>query len=225
MSGGMRQRVMIAMALSCNPVLLIADEPTTALDVTIQAQILELMERLQEDVGASILFITHDLGVVAEMSDHVAVMYAGKVVEYADVVTLYEQPRHPYTLGLFDSLPDLHSKGTRLNVIPGVVPSPVDFPSGCRFRNRCPHADARCANEEPRLRHVGAGHTVACHAVEEGRIDRAERGPVYSPDEVSMATPARPEGDLFVGDPTVDEAPTQMHDISAIVRGLGLEQT
>ena len=223
MSGGMRQRVMIAMALSCNPVLLIADEPTTALDVTIQAQILELMERLQEDVGASILFITHDLGVVAEMSDHVAVMYAGKVVEYADVVTLYEQPRHPYTLGLFDSLPDLHSKGARLNVIPGVVPSPVDFPSGCRFRNRCPHADARCANEEPRLRHVGAGHTVACHAVEEGRIDRAERGPVYSPDEVSAVTPPRPEGDLFVGDPTEDEAPTQMHDISAIVRGLGLE--
>ena len=169
MSGGMRQRVMIAMALACDPVLLIADEPTTALDVTIQAQILDLMKKLQDDFGTSILFITHDLGVVAEVSDHVCVMYAGKVVEYADVFTLFEAPQHPYTVGLFRSLPDIDSRKAKLEVIEGVVPSPMDFPSGCRFRNRCPLANTRCGDEEPRLRSVGDGHTVACHAVEEGR--------------------------------------------------------
>ena len=170
MSGGMRQRVMIAMALSCDPRLLIADEPTTALDVTIQAQILDLMNKLQEDFGTSILFITHDLGVVAEVSDHVAVMYAGKVVEYADVMTLYNAPQHPYTIGLFKSLPDIDSDEQKLEVIPGVVPSPLEFPSGCRFRNRCAFANERCGAEEPLLRTVGAGHTVACHAVEEARL-------------------------------------------------------
>jgi len=169
MSGGMRQRVMIAMALSCDPEVLIADEPTTALDVTIQAQILDLMTELQDTTGASILFITHDLGVVAEVSDHVAVMYAGKVVEYADAKTLYESPQHPYTVGLFRSIPDLYVRQKQLQTIPGVVPSPLDFPSGCRFRNRCPLADGRCGQEEPLLRNVGEGHTVACHAVEEGR--------------------------------------------------------
>ena len=169
MSGGMRQRVMIAMALSCDPQLLIADEPTTALDVTIQAQILDLMAKLQDDFGTSILFITHDLGVVAEVSDYVAVMYAGKVVEYADVVTLYEEPQHPYTVGLFKSLPDIDSRKEKLDVIEGVVPSPLDFPSGCRFRNRCSYENERCGKEEPLLRDVGNGHTVACHAVEEGR--------------------------------------------------------
>jgi peptide/nickel transport system ATP-binding protein len=169
MSGGMRQRVMIAMALSCDPLLLIADEPTTALDVTIQAQILDLMEGLQQDLGTSILFITHDLGVVAEVSQHVAVMYAGKVVEHADVHTLYGDPQHPYTVGLFRSQPHLANPKERLDVIPGVVPSPLDFPSGCRFRNRCPLADARCAEHEPLLREVAPGHTVACHAVEESR--------------------------------------------------------
>jgi peptide/nickel transport system ATP-binding protein/oligopeptide transport system ATP-binding protein len=169
MSGGMRQRVMIAMALSCDPRILIADEPTTALDVTIQAQILELMERLQEDFGTSILFITHDLGVVAEVSDHVAVMYAGKVVEYSDVVTVFESPRHPYTTGLLRSLPDIESRRAKLDVIPGSVPSAVDFGDGCRFHNRCPLADARCLAEEPPLQEVARGHTVACHAVEEGR--------------------------------------------------------
>jgi peptide/nickel transport system ATP-binding protein len=169
MSGGMRQRVMIAMALSTDPLLLIADEPTTALDVTIQAQILELMEQLQQDLGTSILFITHDLGVVAEVSEHVAVMYAGKVVEHADVHTLYGDPQHPYTVGLFRSQPHLAKPKERLDVIPGVVPSPLDFPSGCRFRNRCPLADGRCAEQEPPLRAVAPGHTVACHAVEEGR--------------------------------------------------------
>ncbi|MCP4809457.1 MAG: ABC transporter ATP-binding protein [Proteobacteria bacterium] len=170
MSGGMRQRVMIAMALSCDPRLLIADEPTTALDVTIQAQILDLMNKLQEDFGTSVLFITHDLGVVAEVSDHVAVMYAGKVVEYADVMTLYGAPQHPYTVGLFKSLPDIESDEQKLDVIPGVVPSPLEFPSGCRFRNRCAFANERCAAEEPLLRTVGTGHTVACHAVEEARL-------------------------------------------------------
>ncbi len=169
MSGGMRQRVMIAMALSCDPRLLIADEPTTALDVTIQAQILDLMNELQEETGTSILFITHDLAVVAEVSDHVAVMYAGKVVEYADVVTLFEAPQHPYTVGLFKSIPKLTGKRDQLEAIPGVVPSPLEFPSGCRFRNRCSLENERCGAEEPPLRDVGNGHTVACHAVEEGR--------------------------------------------------------
>ena len=172
MSGGMRQRVMIAMALSCDPLVLIADEPTTALDVTIQAQILELMNKLQEDFGTSILFITHDLGVVAEVSNHVAVMYAGKVVEYAPVVALFEEPLHPYTNGLFQSLPDVEGKKERLEVIPGMVPSAVDFPSGCRFRNRCAFARERCAAEEPKLLELRPGHTVACHGVEEGWIQR-----------------------------------------------------
>ncbi len=172
MSGGMRQRVMIAMALSCDPLVLIADEPTTALDVTIQAQILELMNKLQEDFGTSILFITHDLGVVAEVSNHVAVMYAGKVVEYAAVVALFEEPLHPYTNGLFQSLPDVEGKKERLEVIPGMVPSAVDFPSGCRFRNRCAFARERCAAEEPKLLELRPGHTVACHGVEEGWIQR-----------------------------------------------------
>jgi oligopeptide/dipeptide ABC transporter ATP-binding protein len=216
MSGGMRQRVMIAMALSCDPQLLIADEPTTALDVTIQAQIIELMQELQASAGASILFITHDLGVVAEVSDHVAVMYAGKVVEYADVHTLYGEPRHPYTVGLFHSLPALAGKKERLRVIPGVVPSPLDFPSGCRFRNRCEHADRRCAAEEPRLRRVGGGHTVACHAVEEGRLDRNFR--LFDPDSGPVA--AAPADAIFFGDPTMDDAPTEairLEDINLAV--------
>jgi oligopeptide/dipeptide ABC transporter ATP-binding protein len=169
MSGGMRQRVMIAMALACDPKLLIADEPTTALDVTIQAQILELMDQLQEDFGTAILFITHDLGVVAEVSDQVAVMYAGKVVEHADVFTLFENPSHPYTNGLLASLPSVESRQTEtLTTIPGVVPSPLDWPTGCRFRNRCPVARERCGVDEPLLREIAPGHTVACHAVEEG---------------------------------------------------------
>ncbi|MDA0948299.1 MAG: ABC transporter ATP-binding protein, partial [Planctomycetota bacterium] len=133
MSGGMRQRVMIAMAMSCDPSLLIADEPTTALDVTIQAQILDLIRELQEEMGMSVLLITHDLGVVAETAHKVAVMYAGKVVEYADVETLFGRPRHPYTIGLFRSLPDLAGPGERLVTIPGIVPSANAFPSGCRF--------------------------------------------------------------------------------------------
>ena len=169
LSGGMRQRVMIAMAMICNPQLLIADEPTTALDVTIQAQILDLIKELQEREGMSVLLITHDLAVVAENAHHVAVMYAGKVVEYASVEDLYAQPRHPYTIGLMRSLPDLAGPGERLYAIPGIVPSAFRFPSGCRYRTRCPIATERCAAEEPPLVPLeGApGHTVACHHLEE----------------------------------------------------------
>ena len=171
MSGGMRQRVMIAMAMACDPALLIADEPTTALDVTVQAQILDLIRDLQERTGMSVLLITHDLGVVAETADHVAVMYAGKVVEYATVEDLFGRPRHPYTIGLFRSLPELSRPGERLPTIPGTVPSALRFPSGCRYRTRCPLADRRCAEEEPRLEAVpdSPGHVAACHFLEEAR--------------------------------------------------------
>jgi peptide/nickel transport system ATP-binding protein len=166
MSGGMKQRAMIAMALACRPQLLIADEPTTALDVTIQAQILDLLNELQSEMGMSVLLITHDLGVVAETCDRVAVMYAGKIVEYAPVVELFEQPKHPYTHGLFRSLPTLNEKRARLAAIPGAVPSPLDFPSGCRFRTRCAMAQEVC-KQEPPLRQVGAGHAAACHFAEQ----------------------------------------------------------
>jgi peptide/nickel transport system ATP-binding protein len=169
LSGGMRQRVMIAMAMACSPQLLIADEPTTALDVTIQAQVLSLISDLQEREGMSVVLITHDLGVVAQTADHVAVMYAGKVVEYASVEAIFERPRHPYTIGLFHSLPDLAAPGERLATIPGVVPSAFRFPSGCRFRTRCPLASERCASEEPALLPLegSPGHTVACHHLDE----------------------------------------------------------
>ncbi|MCI0652442.1 MAG: ABC transporter ATP-binding protein [Planctomycetes bacterium] len=162
MSGGMKQRVMIAMALACDPALLIADEPTTALDVTIQAQILDLLRELKRERRMAILLITHDLGVIAEMADYVAVMYAGKVVECAPVGDLFRAPRHPYTLGLFRSLPRLGTRKRRLEVIPGNVPNPLAFPSGCKFRPRCPYAEARCAEIEPALESVGPGHTAAC---------------------------------------------------------------
>ena len=169
MSGGMRQRVMIAMAMSCSPSLLIADEPTTALDVTVQAQILDLIRGLQKETGMSVLLITHDLGVVAEVSDHVAVMYAGKVVEYAPVRALFARPRHPYTIGLLKSLPDLAAPGERLHTIEGTVPSAFRFPSGCRFRTRCPLATSHCAEVEPMLEAVEdeGEHRVACHFSEE----------------------------------------------------------
>jgi len=170
LSGGMRQRVMIAMAMSCDPRLLIADEPSTALDVTIQAQILDLIRQLQAEEGMSVMLITHDLGVIAETAHHVAVMYAGKVVEYAHVERLFGRPRHPYTIGLFRSLPDLAAPGERLSTIPGIVPSAFHFPSGCRFRTRCAIATDRCAREEPPLEPWeggDGGHTVACHRLEE----------------------------------------------------------
>lgn len=164
MSGGMRQRVMIAMALSCSPKLLIADEPTTALDVTIQAQILELLRQLQRDEGMSILLITHDLGVVAENADDVVVMYASRVVETAAVSALFETPRHPYTQGLLRSLPRLGEKKERLDVIGGTVPSPLLFPTGCKFHPRCPLGkdDAKCQQHEPPLKEISSGHCAAC---------------------------------------------------------------
>ena len=167
MSGGMRQRVMIAMALACNPKLLIADEPTTALDVTIQAQILDLMRDLQKEFGMSIMIITHDLGVVAELADYVAVMYASKVAEFAPVHELFKNPLHPYTLGLFRSRPSLATKRTeKLNVIAGTVPNPLRFPTGCKFHPRCPLAIERCKTVEPQLRELRPGHWVACDVVD-----------------------------------------------------------
>jgi peptide/nickel transport system ATP-binding protein len=166
LSGGMKQRTMIAMALVCRPRLLIADEPTTALDVTIQAQILDLLRELQREMGMSVLLITHDLGVVAETCDRVAVMYAGKIVEKASVSSLFMQPRHPYTIGLFRSLPIRSERKAQLDVIPGSVPNPLEFPSGCRFRTRCWMAQEIC-REEPPLREIAVGHLTACHFAED----------------------------------------------------------
>jgi oligopeptide/dipeptide ABC transporter ATP-binding protein len=190
MSGGMRQRIMIAMALSCKPKLLIADEPTTALDVTIQAQILELLRKLQKETGMAVLLITHDLGVVAENADTVAVMYASRVVEFARVEDLFDNPKHPYTEGLFRSVPKLGDESTRLATIPGNVPNPANFPVGCKFHTRCPKARELAANapaneivqitigsekatvmrscveSEPTLRQVESNHWAACHFAE-----------------------------------------------------------
>ncbi|MDI6638399.1 MAG: ABC transporter ATP-binding protein [Bacillota bacterium] len=162
MSGGMRQRVMIAMALSCNPKLLIADEPTTALDVTIQAQILDLMLKLKEDLGTAIMLITHDLGVIAETVNKVVVMYAGKIVESADVVSIFKKPEHPYTLGLLGSIPKVNEDRERLQVIEGVVPNPFNMPTGCRFHPRCSFVRDICKEEEPELVDVEDGHQVRC---------------------------------------------------------------
>jgi oligopeptide/dipeptide ABC transporter ATP-binding protein len=165
MSGGMRQRVMIAMALSCNPKLLIADEPTTALDVTIQAQILDLMRTLQREIGMSILFITHDLGVVAEMADRVVVMYAGRAVEEAGVVDIFKNPRQPYTLGLMNSIPRVDKAAEhqeRLIAIPGNVPNPLYLPEGCAFHPRCRFMDESCKASIPDLVDAGGGHMVRC---------------------------------------------------------------
>jgi peptide/nickel transport system ATP-binding protein len=166
LSGGMRQRAMIAMALSCHPKLLIADEPTTALDVTIQAQILELMKQLQRDLGMAIIMITHDLGVIAEISDRVAVMYAGKIVEYADVKVLFKDPKHPYTWALMNSIPRLDIEQERLFSIPGIVPDALHFPSGCKFHPRCEFATEKCKSEEPELIEVGSNHFAACWNIE-----------------------------------------------------------
>ena len=162
MSGGMRQRVMIAMALANQPRLLIADEPTTALDVTIQAQILKLMRDLQQTSGAGLLLITHDLGVVAEMADEVAVMYAGRIVEKGSAASIFDDPQHPYTIGLMGSLPSLSAKRDRLAAIPGAVPPPAQWPQGCRFSTRCPFADQHCRAHVPPLVEMHGGHTVAC---------------------------------------------------------------
>ena len=164
LSGGMRQRVMIAMALVCNPELVIADEPTTALDVTIQAQILDLLQQMQRESGTSIILITHDLGVIAETCDDVVVMYAGRVAETGSVEQIFRQPRHPYTRGLLASIPRLSTpRKSHLATIEGMVPALTDMPRGCRFNNRCPHSDARCRDLYPQLDDDGSGHLVACH--------------------------------------------------------------
>ncbi|MBN2325429.1 MAG: ABC transporter ATP-binding protein [Spirochaetes bacterium] len=168
LSGGMRQRAMIAMALSCNPVLLIADEPTTALDVTIQAQILRLIDDLKQELGTSVLLITHDLGVVAEMCDFVAVMYAGHIIEYTNVLTLFQKPLHPYTVGLNRSIPRLDIEIKRLDTIQGLVPSLVDLPAGCPFHPRCSRVMPVCREIMPRLLETEKEHLVMCHLYGEG---------------------------------------------------------
>jgi oligopeptide/dipeptide ABC transporter ATP-binding protein len=165
MSGGMRQRVMIAMALCCGPKLMLADEPTTALDVTIQAQILELIRKLKREVGTSVILITHDLGVIAEAAEHVAIMYTGQIVEYASVENLFSAPLHPYTVGLMESIPRIDATRGRdeyLKVIPGIVPSLHNLPQGCTFQDRCPHTMEICRKEEPHLKEHLPGHTVHC---------------------------------------------------------------
>ena len=167
LSGGMCQRVMIAMALSCHPKLLIADEPTTALDVTIQAQILSLMNKLKNETGTSIMLITHDLGVVAQVADNVNVMYAGKVVETAPVEELFSNPKHPYTVGLMNSMPSLAEEGKRLNTIEGSVPNPLYLPKGCYFADRCPYVTDRCKEGQQPDTNIKSRHHVWCFKVEE----------------------------------------------------------
>ncbi len=162
LSGGMRQRAMIAMALACNPKLLIADEPTTALDVTIQAQILDLMNDLKKEYEAGVILITHDLGVIAEMCDDVVVMYAGRVVEHADVYSIFEKPKHPYTIGLQNSIPDVKEKKPRLKVVRGNVPNPLNVPLGCPFHPRCDEVMEVCKEKVPALVETEKGHTVRC---------------------------------------------------------------
>lgn len=161
-SGGMKQRVVIAIALACNPDILIADEPTTALDVTIQAQVLSLMKKLKKERGTSMIMITHDLGVVAEVCDKVAIMYAGEIVEYGTLDQVYRRPVHPYTKGLFASIPDLHKHVRRLTPIKGLMPDPSNLPEGCTFCPRCPAAMERCPKEAPQYVEVESGHMVKC---------------------------------------------------------------
>ncbi|MDI9370973.1 MAG: ABC transporter ATP-binding protein [Synergistota bacterium] len=161
-SGGMKQRVVIAIALACNPKLLIADEPTTALDVTIQAQVLELMHELRRKINTSLIMITHDLGIVAEMCDKVAIMYAGRVVEYASTEALYNRPAHPYTEGLFNSIPNIDEDEEELKVIQGLMPDPTDLPTGCAFHPRCPYAIESCSVDAPPMVEIEPGHFVAC---------------------------------------------------------------
>ena len=188
LSGGMRQRVLIAMALVMNPALVIADEPTTALDVTIQAQILELLADLQQRLGTSIAMITHDLGVIAEVASRVLVMYGGEVVEEARVEALFDAPHHPYTEGLLHAMPRVGRRQERLTVIPGTVPPPTAWPSGCRFRDRCPYAWDRCAREHPPLYQIGPGHTSRCHLADEPER-RVRRTDVASAGDGAGQTP------------------------------------
>lgn len=161
-SGGMKQRVVIAIALACNPKLLIADEPTTALDVTIQAQVLDLMSDLKNKLKTAMILITHDLGVVAQVCDKVAIMYAGKIVEYGTLEDVFENPKHPYTLGLFGSIPSLDTEKTRLVPIRGLMPDPTNLPPGCTFNPRCPHNEDLCSEKEPKATKVSEGHNVKC---------------------------------------------------------------
>lgn len=175
MSGGMRQRVMIAMALACNPKVLIADEPTTALDVTIQAQILDLLRKLQKDRGMAIILITHDLGVVAEMADEVAIMYAGKIIERGSAVTVFGKKAHPYTQGLFNSLPNIDHDDDRLQTIHGQVPAATDFPDGCRFHPRCPKAMKTCTSAEPPASKLDAGHETHCWLYHDATMADADK--------------------------------------------------
>ncbi len=172
LSGGLRQRVMIAMALSCNPSLLICDEPTTALDVTIQAQILSLLKKLQTELSMAIIMITHDLGVIAELADRVIVMYAGKIVEEGDVRSIYHNPQHPYTIGLQQAIPRMGKHRDRLYQIEGMVPNPLDFPAGCKFHPRCPISDGQCKKKEPTLSVAGGRTRSACWKT--GKFDVAE---------------------------------------------------
>jgi oligopeptide/dipeptide ABC transporter ATP-binding protein len=198
LSGGMRQRVMIAMALSTEPELLIADEPTTALDVTIQAQILELMKDLREQNDMSIMLITHDLGVVAEMADEVVVMYGGKVVERADAITIYERPHHPYTKGLLASIPKLGDKRRRLEVIKGVVPNPLNLPAGCMFKRRCPVAMPICDSLPP-VRQLEDGHIARCWLEPDGSAPAV--GADAPPDKAAAAAKEISVEPLVLPDP------------------------
>ena len=167
LSGGMRQRVMISIALACNPEILIADEPSTALDVTVQAQILELIKELQQELGMGVIIITHDLGVIAEVSKRVAVMYASKIVEYGNVIDIFAHPKHPYTIGLLSSIPNINKRKSRLSTIEGSVPFPTNFPKGCHFCTRCQFADEKCWNEEPPVVNISSSHTAACWKLDE----------------------------------------------------------
>ncbi|MFZ5634770.1 MAG: ABC transporter ATP-binding protein [Bacillota bacterium] len=197
MSGGMRQRVMIGMALSCHPRLLIADEPTTALDVTIQAQILQLILNTREKVGSAVMLITHDLGVVAELCERVVVMYAGKVVEVAYAYDLFNHPAHPYTMGLLQSIPRLDETRDRLNIIPGSIPNPTRMPPGCRFHPRCEVAGERCMVEEPPLVSPKPGQWVSCWRISDG--DRSSASPEgFMPDQETcpLSTDAGGEADV-----------------------------
>ena len=174
LSGGMKQRVVIAMALACNPALLIADEPTTALDVTIQAQVLEMINDLKERLGTSVLLITHDLGIIAECCQKVAVMYAGEIVEYGSLADIFKETSHPYTIGLFRSIPSLTRKEKRLNPIDGLMPDPANLPKGCYFSPRCPFADETCKTLHPEIAYTKEGHLVRCHHYKQAKMANKE---------------------------------------------------